>query len=54
MPDRSYLAVPLVGYSYRVIDGKLDEIQGHDNMDRKQFYMNRMHVMEKDALPTIL
>ena len=36
------LAVPVILYSYGVIDWKLDEIQNLDRMARKQLCMNQM------------
>ena len=36
------LAVPVILYSYGIIDWKLDEIQDLDRMTRKQLCMNRM------------
>ena len=36
------LAVPVILYSYGVIDWKLDEIQDLDRMTRKQLFMNQM------------
>ena len=36
------LAVPVIFYSYGVIDWKLDEIQNLDIMTRKQLCMNQM------------
>ena len=36
------LAVPVIVYSYCIINWKLDEIQDLDRMTRKQLCMNRM------------
>ena len=43
------LAVPVILYSYRVIDWKLDEIQDLDRMTRKQLCMNQMLAMKTDV-----
>ena len=40
------LAVPVILYSYGVIDWKLDEIQDLDRMTRKQLCMNWMLAMK--------
>ena len=42
------LAVPVILYSYGVIDWKLDEIQDLDRMTRKQLWMNQMLAMKAD------
>ena len=42
------LAVPVILYSYAVIDWKLDEIQNLDRMTRKQLCMNWMLAMKVD------
>ena len=36
------LAVPVIIYSYGIINWKLDEIQDLDRMTRKQLFMNQM------------
>ena len=43
------LAVPVILYSYGVIDWKLDEIQDLDRMTRKQLCMNRMLARKADV-----
>ena len=43
------LAVPVILYSYGVIDWKLDEIQDLDRMTRKQLCMNQMLVKKADV-----
>ena len=43
------LAVPVVHYSYGIIDWKLNEIQVLDNMTRKQLCMNRMLAKKADV-----
>ena len=43
------LAVPVVTYTFGVIDWKLDEIKALDVMTRKQLHMNRMHAMKADV-----
>ena len=43
------LAVPVILYSYGVIDWKLDEIQYLDRMTRKQLCMNQMLPMKADV-----
>ena len=43
------LAVPVIFYSYRVIDWKLDEIQDFDRMTTKQLCMNWMLAMKADV-----
>ena len=43
------LAVPVVPYSYRVIDWKLDEIEDLDRITRKQLCMNRMLSRKADV-----
>ena len=43
------LAIPLILYSYRVIDWKLDEIQDFDRITRKQLCMNRMLAKKADV-----
>ena len=43
------LAVPIILYSYGVIDWKLDEIQDLDRMTRKQLCMNQMLAMMADV-----
>ena len=43
------LAVPVMLYSYGVIDWKLDEIQNLDRMTRKQLCMNQMLTMKADV-----
>ena len=43
------LAVPLVLYSYGIIDWKLNEIQDLDKMTRKQLYMNQMLAKKADV-----
>ena len=43
------LAVPVILYSYVVIDWKLDEIQDLDRMTRKQLCMNQMLAMKADV-----
>ena len=43
------LAVPVILYSYGVIDWKLDEIQDLDGMTRKQLYMNWMLAKKADV-----
>ena len=43
------LAVPVVLYSYGIIDWKLNEIQDLDKMTRKQFCMNRMLAKKADV-----
>ena len=43
------LAVPVILYSYGVIDWKLDEIQNLDRMIRKQLCMNQMLAMKADV-----
>ena len=42
------LVVPLILYSYGVIDWKLDEMQNLDRMTRKQLCMNQMLAMKAD------
>ena len=42
------LAVPVVLYSYGIIDWKLNEIQDLDKMTRKQLCMNRMLAKKAD------
>ena len=42
------LAVPVVLYSYGIIDLKLNEIQNLDKMTRKQLCMNRMLAKKAD------
>ena len=42
------LAVPVVLYSYGVINWKIEEIQDLDRMIRKQLCMNRMHAIKAD------
>ena len=42
-------AVPVILYSYGVIDWKLDEIQALDRMTRRQLCMNRMLVKKADV-----
>ena len=42
------LAVPVVLYSYGVINWKIEEIQDLDRMTRKQLCMNRMHAIKAD------
>ena len=42
------LTVPVIFYSYRVIDWKLNEIQDLDRMTRKQLYMNWMLAKKRD------
>ena len=43
------LAVPVILYSYGVIDWKLDEIQDIDRMTRKQLCMNQMLAKKADV-----
>ena len=43
------LEVPVILYSYGVIDWKLDEIQDHDRMTRKQLCMNQMLAKKVDV-----
>ena len=43
------LAVPVILYSYGVIDWKLDEIQDLDRMTRKQLCMNQMLAKRADV-----
>ena len=43
------LAVPVILYSYRVTDWKLDEIQDLDRMTMKQLCMNRMLAKKADV-----
>ena len=43
------LAVPVILYSYGVIDWKLDEIQDLDSMTRKQLCMNWMLAKKADV-----
>ena len=43
------LAVPVILYSYGVIDWKLDEIQDPDRMTRKQLCMNQMLARKADV-----
>ena len=43
------LAVPVILYSYGVIDWKLNEIQDLDRMTRKQLCMNRMLAMKANV-----
>ena len=43
------LAVPVILYSYGVIDWKLDEIQNLDRMTRKQLCLNQMLAMKADV-----
>ena len=43
------LAVPVIHYSYVVIDWKLDEIQDLDRMTRKQLCMNQMLAKKADV-----
>ena len=43
------LAVPVIIYSYGVIDWKLDEIHNLDRMTRKQLCMNQMLAMKADV-----
>ena len=43
------LAVPVILYSYGVIDWKLDEIQDLDRMTRKQLCVNQMLAMKADV-----
>ena len=43
------LAVPVILYSYVVIDWKLDEIQDLDRMTRKQLCMNWMQAKKADV-----
>ena len=43
------LAVPIILYSYGVIDWKLDKIQDLDRMTRKQLYMNWMLAKKEDV-----
>ena len=43
------LAVPVILYSYGVIDWKLDEIPNLDRMTRKQLCMNQMLAMKADV-----
>ena len=43
------LAVPVILYSYGVIDWKLDEIQDFDRMTRKQLCMNWMLAKKADV-----
>ena len=42
------LAVPVILYSYGVIDWKLDEMQNLDRMTRKQLCMNQMLANKAD------
>ena len=43
------LAVPVILYSYGLIDWKLDELQDFDRMTRKQLCMNQMLAMKADV-----
>ena len=43
------LTVPVILYSYGVIDWKLDEIQDLDRMTRKQLCMNQMLAKKADV-----
>ena len=43
------LVVPVILYSYGLIDWKLNEIQDLDRMTRKQLCMNRMLAMKADV-----
>ena len=43
------LAVPVILYSYGVIDWKVDEIQHLDRMTRKQLCMNWMLAKKADV-----
>ena len=43
------LAVPVVLYSYGIIDWKLNEIQDLDKMTRKQLCMNQMLAKKADV-----
>ena len=43
------LAVPVIFYSYGIIDWKLDEIQDLDRLTRKQFYMNGLLAEKADV-----
>ena len=43
------VAVPVILYSYGVIDWKLDEIQDLDGMTRKQLCMNQMLAKKEDV-----
>ena len=43
------LAVPVILYSYGVIDWKVDEIQNLDRMTRKELCMNQMLAMKADV-----
>ena len=43
------LAVPVILYSYGVIDWELDEIQDLDGMTRKQLCMNQMLAKKADV-----
>ena len=45
----STLAVPVILYSYGVIDWELNEIQDLDRMTRKQLCMNQMLAMKADV-----
>ena len=47
--DINTLAVPVILYSYGVIDWKLDEIQDLDRMTRKQLCMNWMLAKKADV-----
>lgn len=42
------LAVPVVSYSYGVLNWKLEEVKDLDRMTRKQLCMNRMHARKAD------
>ena len=43
------LAVPVILYSYGVIDWKMDEIKDLDRMTRKQMCMNQMLAKKEDV-----
>ena len=43
------LAVPVILFSYGVIDSKLDEIQDLDRMTRKQLCVNQMLAKKADV-----
>ena len=43
------LAVPVVLYSYGIINWKVEEVKDLDRMTRKQLCMNRMHSRMADA-----
>ena len=43
------LAVPIILYSYKFTDWKLDEIQDLDRMTRKQLCINQMLAMKADV-----